>query len=230
ATPTATRTPTPVPTATPTSVPPTATTTSTAAPTATRTPTRTNTPAPTPTRTPTGTGFTLSGQIHYYANQAPVSGAQVELQGPIPAAALTDAAGAFAFGGLGAAPQQLTPHKSGDLNDGISALDAAVILQALVGTRTLDAQQQLACDVTGNGSLSALDAALILQFLVGTSGRFPAAQRCDSDWLFVPAAAAVPNQVVTAPQLTTTQCLPGALAYQPALSAAASNQDFLGIL
>jgi len=60
----------------------------------------------------------------------------------------------------------------------------------------------------GQGSLSALDAALILQFLVGTSGRFPAAQRCDSDWLFVPAAASVPNQVVTAPLLTTNQCQP----------------------
>src|SRR5262249_7360263 len=166
----------------------------------------------------------------YYANQAPVSGAQVELQGPIPAAALTDATGAFAFGGLDPARQQLTPHKSGELNDGISALDAAFILQALVGTRSLDAQQQLACDVSGNGAVSALDAALILQFLVGTSGRFPAAQRCDSDWLFVPTPALVPNQVAIPPQLTANQCQPGALAYQPALSASASNQDFLGIL
>ena len=62
---------------------------------------------------------------------------------------------------------QLTPRKLGDRGSAISALDAAYVLQHVVGMRTLDDAQQLACDVSGNGTLSALDATRILQLTVG---------------------------------------------------------------
>jgi hypothetical protein len=126
--------------------------------------------------------------------------------------------------------QQITPHKTGDFDDGVSALDAAFILQFLVSLRSLDAQQQLACDVTGNGSLSALDAALILQFEVGIIDRFPAATLCDSDWLFLPVPTPVPNGMSIQPQVMPTPCQRGAVAYSPQLTASAANQNFLGML
>jgi hypothetical protein len=158
-----------------------------------------------------------------------VSGALVELQGPIPAAAQTNSTGDFAFSGLGIETQQIGPRKSGDADEGISALDAAYVLQFLVGSRALDAQQQLACDVTGNGSLSALDAALILQLTVGLINRFPAAEACQSDWLFVPAPSPVPNQALFQPQVLPTPCQRGAISYEP-LTVSAASQDFLGML
>src|SRR5262249_10292071 len=73
----------PVPPTPPRTAPPTATPTRPVS----ATPTLTFTPA----ATPTGTVFALSGQIRYYTNAEPVAGALVELQGPIPVAALTDA-------------------------------------------------------------------------------------------------------------------------------------------
>ena len=66
---------------------------------------------------------------------------------------------------------QLTPRKTGDLRSAVSALDAAWILQAVAQLRTLDAQQRLAADVTGDGTVSALDATLILQRAVGLNYR-----------------------------------------------------------
>lgn len=73
---------------------------------------------------------------------------------------------------------------------GINALDAAWVLQEVVGLRSprFDAFQKLACDVTGNGSVNALDATRILQRVVGAAGRFQAAQLCGSDWAFYTAA------------------------------------------
>jgi hypothetical protein len=60
-------------------------------------------------------------------------------------------------------------RKKGDVNGNgtVSAFDAANVLQAVVGSMTLDATQQCAADYNENGSASAFDAALILQCTVG---------------------------------------------------------------
>ena len=57
----------------------------------------------------------------------------------------------------------------GDLNGngGITAFDAALVLQAVVGAITLDPRQQCAGDYNDNGSVTAFDASLILQCAVG---------------------------------------------------------------
>ena len=81
----------------------------------------------------------------------------------------------------------------------VSALDAAYVLQAVAGTRTLTRRKRLAGDVTGDGTLSALDATRILQLAVGAPPQFPAAQPCGSDWLFLPVPAGAANQSVAAP-------------------------------
>src|SRR5262249_2936023 len=130
---------------------------------------------------------------------------------------------------LTASSWHITPQKTGDLGTGISALDAAYVLQAASGLLTLTPQQQLACDVTGNGTVSALDASTILQYSVGLIPRFPVAQTCASDWLFEPTAAPAVNQVIVHPSMAPGSCQPGAIAFAP-LTTSMSGRDFSAIL
>ena len=63
----------------------------------------------------------------------------------------------------------------GDVNDDgkVTPLDAALVMQHVVGELTLNSNQQLRADVTGNGTLSNMDAALILQKITGLIVEFP---------------------------------------------------------
>src|SRR5262249_12587287 len=124
----------------------------------------------------------------------------------------------------------LEPSKQGDSRSAVSALDAAYVLQAVGGTRTLDALESMACDVTANGTLSTLDATRILQFAVGMMDQLPAATACGSDWLFVP----TPLVVLAGPQLRQPTlaagiCQPGAILYDP-LTADVAQQNFTALL
>jgi hypothetical protein len=190
---------------------------------------------PTPTATPTlaaatatpGAGLGVSGALRARGGAAMV-GAALTLAGAATRSAATGAGGAYAFAGVAPGVWQLTPRKSGDLRFAVTALDAAWVLQLAAGLRSLDAVQRLAGDVTGDGSVSALDAALILQRAVGLEGPFPAATACASDWLFLPAPAALPNQSIVSPS-TAGGCVMGSVTYGP-LATAAGGQDFTGVL
>ena len=195
-----------------------------------------NATSPTPTRTPTATPTPLpaniAGAIRYYANARAVPGATVRATGAATQNATTQSTGAYFLSNLRTGGTvTVEPRKVGDFGSpsAISALDAAYTLQAVAGTRTFDARQRLACDVTGNGSLSALDAANILQRQVGLLPRFSAAVRCDSDWLFDPVATAGAGRRLITPLLTATSCRRGAIAYEP-LSGDQGAQDFVGIV
>ena len=65
--------------------------------------------------------------------------------------------------------------KPGDVsnNGKVTAYDASMVLQYVVGLITLSPEQQRAADVTGDKTVSALDAALILQYTVGLIVEFP---------------------------------------------------------
>lgn len=169
----------------------------------------------------------LAGQVRYYADGSGVAGVAVDLSGPAQAAATTDASGAYVFDDPGAGSWQLAPRKFGELNAAVSALDAVYALQAVVGLRTFTDAQRLACDVTGDGTVSAFDAARILQFVIGLLARFPVAENCGSDWIFVPDPAAASNQHLVGPQMAPV-CAPGAILFEP-LAPPAMGQDFLAI-
>jgi hypothetical protein len=113
-------------------------------------------------------------------------------------------------------------------NGSFSTLDATRILQFVAGEQPFNQFQRLACDVTGNGGCSPLDATRVLQFVAATLPRFPAAELCQSDWLFVPDAAAAPNQILTQPQVAGS-CQMGRIAYVP-LTGDAADQDFNAVL
>ena len=73
------------------------------------------------------------------------------------------------------AGEEGTPHY-GDvsLNDEVTAHDASLVLQHVVGLIQLSPIQRINADVTDDGTVSALDAAMILQHSVGLIEKFPA--------------------------------------------------------
>jgi hypothetical protein len=138
----------------------------------------------------------IQGTIYYYRSsggQEPgserVSGATLDLVGTTATDSTTSdpATGAYTFLDLPSESMEVTPTKLGDWN-GISSLDAARVSQARVGLVTLTVNQEIAADVSGNGSISSYDASLISQFRVGLISRFPAAETSGFDWKFVPAS------------------------------------------
>ncbi len=58
-------------------------------------------------------------------------------------------------------------------NGTISAFDASLVLQHVVGSIVLTSPQQVAADVTANGEISALDASFVLRYVVGIVTGFP---------------------------------------------------------
>lgn len=177
----------------------------------------------------TAPALTIAGQVRYYASGAPVGGVTVQLDGAVPATTTTDPSGQYALTGLAAETWTVTPGKVGDLQGGLSALDASHVLQATVGLRTFTSEQGLAADVTANGTVSALDASRILQVVVGILPRLPAGDACASDWVFIPVPAPAANQTLTDPALSGGLCTPGSIGFAP-LAGDALAQDFLAVL
>ena len=185
---------------------------------------RVGTVAATPTPTPTPVQRALSGQIALFNGARALPGAQLLMNGV--AAATTTGLGNYSLSTSSGATTTLRPRLQGGVGAAVSALDAAYVLQATAGLRTLSTAQRLACDVSGNGAVSTLDASLILQRIVGLGGGFPVAGLCGGDWVFQPLAAAAPNQLVVQPSVNGTTCQQGEIRYQP-LVADAANQHFL---
>ncbi len=171
----------------------------------------------------------LSGRIRYYSADRPVAGVRIAARGPAPHSPLSDAGGAFSLFKLEEATWTFEPSKTGGRGAGVSPLDASRVLQHIAQLRSLDSLQQLACDVTGDGTISTLDAVRILQLVAGLRTRLPVAETCNSDWGFTPMPAALPNQTLIPPLVTTGSCQPGAIRFTP-LADPATEQDFLAFV
>jgi hypothetical protein len=171
----------------------------------------------------------VSGHIRYYSNNEPVSDVAVDLFNGTTDSVMTDSNGFFSFAGVAEENKTLQPAKTGGDTRAVTSLDAAIALQSKVGLITLTGDQQLACDVTGNGEVTSLDAALILQYKVELITHFDIAVACGSDWLFRPMPDATANQTLIEPVPLISNCQPGAIAYNP-LQTPATGQDFIAIL
>ncbi|HEX7406918.1 MAG TPA: choice-of-anchor Q domain-containing protein [Candidatus Binatia bacterium] len=171
----------------------------------------------------------ISGAIRYYSNGVSVPGVTVELKGATTLSTQTDANGQFAFDAVSAGSWQLQPAKMGGAEGAIDISDAVRALQFSVGQGTPNPGQQLSCDVSGDGTITEDDMNLIGQYTVGLLTRFPVADACGSDWIFVPVPSAAVNQSVTQPLILAGTCQPGSIAFDP-ISATAANQDFEAIL
>jgi hypothetical protein len=174
----------------------------------TTTPTMTS-PAGTPTPTPIPGRFSVGGRVRRAGSGTALAGATITLVGSAGGSTQTGADGTYAFTNLEPGSWTIRAARLGDDSGALSTVDVTWALQTAVGMRQLSGQQALACDVTGDGRVTSLDAARLLQRLAGNTQRFPVAQACGSDWLFVPAPGA-PGAV--APVIGSGQCTPAALA------------------
>ena len=137
---------------------------------------------------------TISGQITY-GNAATETGVQdvlVTADGAPMVTDLSDAGGLYEVSGLGAGPYVVTPTKTGDVN-GISAFDAALVAQGVVGIITLTPNQTLAADVSNNGTITSFDSAQIAQFVIDIPNTSVA-----GTWIFSPDSRDYPS--TTSPQ------------------------------
>jgi len=126
----------------------------------------------------------ISGLVRYYADNTPIPGVAVFLEGEASLDTTSNASGAYAFADLSAGDYSLMPDKQGDVRQ-ITAYDAALVLQAAAGIRSLSANEATAADVNRRDGVTALDAAYILQKSVGLiPGTFPNA---GTSWVFTPA-------------------------------------------
>ena len=180
--------------------------------------------------TPAGAqaAFNVDGHIRYYSNQLPVDGVTVDVQGTQPASVGSDSGGAYLATALAPSTWTLQPHKLSVPAGEVSALDAVYVLQYAVGMRTLTPEQQLACDVSGNGTLGAFDAALILQYAVGLLDQFPVSTACGSDWAFIPQGSGGTNVQRSGPLIRSGYCQGGEVTFDP-LTATMHNEDFLAV-
>jgi hypothetical protein len=167
----------------------------------------------------------ITGAVRYYSTAAAVPDVAVRFTGVAQTTHFTNEDGSYVFTDPGTSSCAVEPGKLGDLNGAVSPLDATWVLQAVVGLRQFNANQMLACDVTGDGTVSSLDAARILQLVAGVRSRFPSAEACGSDWVFVPAPLPAPNQHVISPQMAPL-CSPGGIVFE-SIAEPVAGQDFI---
>jgi hypothetical protein len=172
----------------------------------------------------------IGGQIRTASNGEPVSGATVAVrttQGDMVAS--SDDLGQFIVADRIGGGLHIEPMKDGDVRGAITAYDAALVLRAAAAGLPLDTVQALACDVDGDGRATAVDASRILQLAIRPAGRLPIAERCGSDWAFIPEPMALPAQRIIDPQLGTASCQPGGIALDAPIGNV-PDQNFAAVL
>ena len=112
------------------------------------------------------TGFSIAGNVGYYTNSQAVEDIQILMSGTGSRSTLTNADGHYQFGGLVVGDYTLVPSKDGGENEGITAMDAALALQAEDGRIVLTEDQTTAGDVSADGNVTSMDASYILQYVV----------------------------------------------------------------
>jgi CSLREA domain-containing protein len=148
--------------------------------------------------------YTISGTVRHWLSNNGLGNVLLALTGDRSYTATSAANGAFNLSNVLGGNYTLTPSKV-DQTSGISALDAALVLQHSAGLITLTGAALTAADVDRNGDTNSQDAFYILQQTVGLLGLpFPGA---GATWLFTPATRSHNN-------LSTDQ----------------PNQDFTGLL
>ena len=112
---------------------------------------------------------TVSGAVTYAlsAQQTFVSNVTLAAVGSVNRNATTDANGSYSLNGLGSGAYTVTPSKTGEDNGAVSAFDASLIAQHVIGLTVLNAAKQTAADVSGDGTISSFDAGLIARYAVG---------------------------------------------------------------
>ena len=132
--------------------------------------------------------FNISGTAQYYMGEHSLEGVTISLTGAESAIVNTTATGEYSLGDVqGGWSYEVSALDTGILSQAISAYDAALILRHIAQLDTLDDNQLIAADVSGDGTASSTDAANIGQWGVGLITDFPSGEA----WYFTPEAIAI---------------------------------------
>jgi CSLREA domain-containing protein len=135
----------------------------------------------------------IDGQVTYGLSPTPIAvpGATINASGNPDLSAVTDQNGLYDLFGFGPGAYTLTPSKTGDVAPGvISGFDASFVARQVVGLVTLNANQRIVADVSGNGTITSFDAALIAQYAVQSTVSQP---NLSGRWKFIPASKTYTN-------------------------------------
>lgn len=136
---------------------------------------------------------TISGKVYYADNTSQgVPNTNINASGSVPRSTTTDCGGLYSLNGFGTGPYTVTPSKSGEVNGSVTGLDASKVARFVAGLDTLTPTQQIAADVSGDGTISALDAAYISQYDAGIAN-----PSRSGTWVFVPVSRTYPADVET---------------------------------
>jgi len=129
---------------------------------------------------------TISGTIAYYSNQQPISNANVHLFNTDNQTKKSDSNGFYAFNALSRGEYGVNVSKDTE-KFGLSSTDASTILRHVVKKHTFNCYEQIAGDVTLDGSISATDAARLAKYiayqLTGNDSKYLNDDM--KDWTFV---------------------------------------------
>jgi len=122
--------------------------------------------------------FSIQGDVVTHTN-IPVSNVALTLNGETETITTTSNPN-YIFSDLLIGNWTMSADKSDELN-GVSAYDASIVMQYLIGNITLNAYQMISVDPTGDGTVSPLDVSQILQYVAGLITSFDSAR----DWVLV---------------------------------------------
>ena len=149
----------------------------------------------------------ISGTITYVngsPTQPAVQNVAVSAVGSTTINTTTNASGYYELTGFSSGAYTVTPTKTGDVN-GITAFDAALVAQHVVGLITLTSTQQTAGDTSNNGSLNSFDAALIAQYAASISNPLSIA----GTWKFSPSSRNYASVIMDTPNQDYSAILVG---------------------
>ncbi|MBN1326562.1 MAG: T9SS type A sorting domain-containing protein [Candidatus Cloacimonetes bacterium] len=160
--------------------------------------------------------FDISGNISYFFSYLPISSAEIFLQGDDYQITGSDNSGNYLFSALPGGNYFTSVSKNTDLA-GLSGTDASRVARFSASLYEFNCLEQIAADVTMNGSISGTDASRIARY----AAQIISDLNSGTDWIFVPEQI---EECENWPPIIfdTTRV------YQPLFNDM-ENQDFIGI-
>ncbi|HEX9974699.1 MAG TPA: cohesin domain-containing protein, partial [bacterium] len=127
----------------------------------------------------------INGQAVYFGNENPIPGVKIRIENEVSDSIVTDKNGKFFLQLPSYQSYSLAAFKSKNCDvgdDAITAYDAALILQSVVGLIQLDSLHQFIADITQNSTVTAYDASKIARYAVGIEDT----SSCLGEWHFIP--------------------------------------------
>lgn len=132
----------------------------------------------------------ISGKITLADGVTAVSGIPVEMTGTDNQITLTDDNGNYNFSATPGGSYQIRPYKEVDALNGVSTLDAVLIMRHVQGVQQLNSPYQLiAADVDNSGTLTVNDSIILRSVILGIQNSFPGGE----SWRFVPSSHVFPD-------------------------------------